>query len=51
MRIMDSGKRESAEGIELKNQEFTRTLGEKDNYTYLGILETYTIKKSGMKEK
>ena len=36
--IMNSGKRQAVEGIELTNQESIRTLGEKENYKYLGIL-------------
>ena len=38
-------------GIELLNQERIRTLGEKKNYKYLGILEANTIKQAEMKEK
>ena len=48
---MKSGKRETAEGIELQNQEIIRTLGEKENYKYLGILEAYTNRQTEMKEK
>ena len=33
------------------NQEKIRTLGEKETYKYLGILETDTIKQVEMKEK
>ena len=33
------------EGIELRNQEKIRTLGEKKTYKYLGILKTDAIKK------
>ena len=47
---MKSGKRESAEGTELPNQECIRTLGEKENFKYLGILETDTIRQTEMKE-
>ena len=32
------------EGMELPNQEKKRTLGEKEMYKYLGILEADTIK-------
>ena len=49
--IMKSGKRQMKEGIELPNQEEIRTLGEKETYKYLGILETGTIKQAEMKEK
>ena len=44
-------KREWAEGIELSNQEFIRTLMAKWNYKYLGILEADTIKQGEEKEK
>ena len=44
IKIIKSGKRETMEGIELPNQERIRTLGEKLNYKYLGILELDTIK-------
>ena len=51
MLIMKCGKRHMTEGIELLNQEKIRTLGEKETYTYLGILETDTIKQEEMKEQ
>ena len=38
MLIMKTKKRESAEGIELTNQESNLTIGEKENYKYLVIL-------------
>ena len=41
---MKSGKRHSTVGIKLPNQEKIRTLGEKETYKYLRILEVYTIK-------
>ena len=34
--IMKSGKREVIEGIKLPNEEWFRTLREKENYNYLG---------------
>ena len=37
--------------IELPNQEKIKTLGEKETYQYLVILETDTIKQVNMKEK
>ena len=37
--------------MELPNQEKIRTLGEKQTYKYLGILEADTIKQEEMKEK
>ena len=42
---MKSGNRHMKEGIELLNQVITRTLGEKETYKYLGILEAGIIKK------
>ena len=48
---MKSGKREITEGIVLPNEERIRTLREKENYKYLGILEADTIKPAEMKEK
>ena len=39
------------EGVELSNQVVIRTLGEKETYKYLGLLETDTIKQAEMKEK
>ena len=51
MLIMKSGKRQMTEGIELINQEKIRTLGEKETYKYLGMLEADTIKHAEMNEK
>ena len=51
MLVMKSGKRHMTEGIELPNQEKIRTLGEKETYKDLGILEANTIKHVEMKEK
>ena len=48
---MKSGKQQMTKGIELPNQEKIRTLGEKETYKYLGILEAGTIKHAEMKEK
>ena len=39
------------EGIVVWNEERIRTLGEKETYKYLGILEVDTIKQLEMKEK
>ena len=39
------------EGVELPNQVINRTLGEKETYKYLKILEPDTIKQVEMKEK
>ena len=39
------------EGIELPNLEKIRTLGEKEAYKYLGILDADTIENAEMKEK
>ena len=49
--IMESGKRQMADGIEQPNQEKIRTFGEKETYKYLEILEADIIKHAGMKEK
>ena len=42
MQIMKSGKRHMTEGVELRNHVVIRTLGEKETYKYLGILEADT---------
>ena len=42
MLLMKSGKRETMEGIELPN--IIRTLEEKEDYEYLGILEADALK-------
>ena len=47
---MKRGKRETAEGTE-SNQECIKTLGEKESYNSLAILEVNTIKQVEMKEK
>ena len=39
------------DGIELSNKEKIRTLGEKEIYKYLGILEADTVKQVEMEEK
>ena len=49
--IMKREKREIAQGIKLPNRERVGTLGEKENYMYMGILEEDTIKQAKMKEK
>ena len=51
MLIMENGKRQITEGIELSNQEKIRTLDEKENYKYLWILEADTIKQAEMEGK
>ena len=51
MLVMKSGKRHIREGIELPNQEVMRTLGEKETYKYLVILEAETINQLEIKEK
>ena len=48
---MKSGKRHLTDGIELPNQNKIRTLGEKETYKYLDILEADTIKQVEMKDK
>ena len=40
----EKGKRRMTKGIEQTNQEKIRTLGEKETYKYLGILEADIIK-------
>ena len=50
MLIMKSRTRQMTPEIELSNQEKNRTLGEKETYKYLGILEANTIKQTVMKE-
>ena len=44
MLVMKSGKWYITEGVELPNQVVIRTLGEKETYKYLRILEVGTIK-------
>ena len=51
MLVMKSGKRNITDGMELSNQDKTRTLREKETYKYLRILEADTIKQEEMKEK
>ena len=49
--IMKSEKQHNTEGIERLNQEKIRTLGKKETYKYLGILEVDIIKQAEKKEK
>ena len=51
MLVIKSRKRYVREGIELPNQDKIRTLGEKETYKYVGILQADTIKQVYMKEK
>ena len=51
MLIMKNGKRQTMEGIELLNQERTRTLREKKNDNYLRKSEADIIKQTDIKEK
>ena len=51
MLVMKSGKRHLTDGMELPKQDKIRTLGEKETYKYLGILEADTIKQVEMKDK
>ena len=51
MLVMNSGKWLLTGRIELPNQDKIRTLGEKENYKYLAILEADTIKQVEMKDK
>ena len=51
MVIMKNSKRHLTNGMELLNQDKIRTLGEKEKYKYLGILEADTIKQMETKYK
>ena len=51
MLVMKSSKRHFTDGMELPNQYKIRTLGEKETYKYLSILEADTIKQVEMKGK
>ena len=51
MLVLKSGKRPLTDGLALLNQEKIRTLGEKETYKYLEILEADTIEQVEMKEK
>ena len=48
---MKSGIRYTTEGVELPNQVIIRTLGEKETFKYLEILEADTTKQVEMKKK
>ena len=48
---MKIGKRHLTDLMELPNQDKIRTLGDKETYKYLGILEAGTIKQEKMKVK
>ena len=51
MLVMKSDKRHLTDGMELPNQDKIRTLGEKETYKYLAILEADTIKQEERKGK
>ena len=51
MLIMKSGKRHRTDRTELPKQDMIRTLGQKEPYKYLEILEADTIKKWRWKKK
>ena len=51
MLVMKSSKQHLTDRMELPNEDNIRTLGEKEMYKYLGILEDETIKQVKMKEK
>ena len=51
MLIMISVKQHRMEGIKLSHQDKIRTLREKENYKYLGILDADTIKKRRWEKK
>ena len=44
-------RRKKTKGIKQENQERIRTLGEKENYKYMGILEADTIEQTKVKER
>ena len=46
-----SEKQHWTEGQELPSQDKIRTLGEKETYEYLGVMEAGTIKNAGMEKK
>ena len=48
---MKRGKRHLSEGMELPSPDKIKTLGEKEAYKYLGILEANTIKQVEVKDK
>ena len=48
--VMKSGKRHMTDGMEQRNHDKIKTLGENETYKYLGILEADTIKQVQMKE-
>ena len=51
MLLMNSVKRHITDGMELRNHDKIRTLGENETYKYSGILEADTIKQVQMKDK
>ena len=51
MLVMKSGKRHLTDGMELPSQDKITTLGVKETYKHLGILEADTIKQVEMKNK
>ena len=51
MLVRKSSKRHVTDRMELPNQDMIRTLGEKETYKYLDILEADTIKPVEMKDK
>ena len=50
MLVMKSSKQHLTDWMELPKEDKIRTLGEKETYKYLGILEADTIKQVEMKE-
>ena len=51
MLVMKSGKRHLTDGMRLLSQDKIRTLGEKETYKYLGILDADAIKQVEIKDK
>ena len=51
IQVIKSGKRHLTDGMEQPSQDKIRTLGQKETYKYLDILEADTIKQVVMKDK
>ena len=49
--VMKIGQRHMTDGMELPNQDKIRTLGKKETFQYLGILDADSIKQAEMKDK
>ena len=51
MLVMKTGKSHMTDGMKLPNHDKIRTLGEKETYKYLGVLEADTLKQVELKDK